>query len=76
MPGGENRIKIDIIIILKELSTIIKNPLEKEINEIIIILIWGTNTVADVVNKSKIGTPRDIYIILKLERSILEKNEI
>jgi hypothetical protein len=39
MPGGENGIKIDIIIILKKLSTVIKDSAEKEIKEIIIILI-------------------------------------
>jgi hypothetical protein len=39
MPEGENGIKIDIIIILEKLSTVIKDLLEKEIKEIIIILI-------------------------------------
>jgi hypothetical protein len=39
MPEGENGIKINIIIILGELSIVEKDPLEKEIREIIIILI-------------------------------------
>jgi hypothetical protein len=39
MPGSENRIKINIIIVLVSLSTVIKDSLEKEIKEIIIILI-------------------------------------
>jgi hypothetical protein len=39
MPGRENRIKINIIIVLGRLSTVIKDSLEKEIKEIIIILI-------------------------------------
>jgi hypothetical protein len=39
MPGGENGIKINIIIILEGLSTVIKDSLEKEIRKVIIILI-------------------------------------
>jgi hypothetical protein len=39
MPGGENEIKINIIIILETLSIVIKDSLEKEIRKIIIILI-------------------------------------
>jgi hypothetical protein len=39
MFGGESEIKINIIIILKELLTVVKNSLEKEIRKIIIILI-------------------------------------
>jgi hypothetical protein len=39
MPEGENKIKINIITILKRLSTVIKNSLKKEIKGIIIILI-------------------------------------
>jgi hypothetical protein len=39
MPKGENGIKIDIIIILRELSIVVKDSLEKEIKKIIIILI-------------------------------------
>jgi hypothetical protein len=39
MPGNKNRIEINIIIILKELSTVVENSLEKEIREVIIILI-------------------------------------
>jgi hypothetical protein len=39
MPEGENGIKINIISILGKLSTVIEDPLEKEIREIIIILI-------------------------------------
>jgi hypothetical protein len=39
MPKGENRFKINIIIILGGLSTVVKDLLEKEIREIIIILI-------------------------------------
>jgi hypothetical protein len=39
MPGGENGIKIDIIIVLEELSTVIENLLKKKIRKVIIILI-------------------------------------
>jgi hypothetical protein len=39
MPGGENRIEINIIIILGELLIVIEDLLKKEIKEIIIILI-------------------------------------
>jgi hypothetical protein len=39
MPGDENGIKINIIIILEKLSPVIEDSLEKEIKEIIIILI-------------------------------------
>jgi hypothetical protein len=39
MPGDENEIEIDIIIVLGGLSTVIEDSLEKEIKEIIIILI-------------------------------------
>jgi hypothetical protein len=39
MPGGESGIEINIITILGKLSTIVENPLEKEIKEVIIILI-------------------------------------
>jgi hypothetical protein len=39
MPEDENGIKINIIIILRELSAVVKNSLKKEIREIIIILI-------------------------------------
>ncbi len=39
MPGDEDGIKIDIIIILGELLTVVKNSLEKKIREMIIILI-------------------------------------
>jgi hypothetical protein len=39
MPEDENGIKINTIIILRELSTVVKNSLKKEIREIIIILI-------------------------------------
>jgi hypothetical protein len=34
------------------------------------------STVADVVNNFKIGKPRKIYIVLRSEYSVLEKNEI
>jgi hypothetical protein len=39
MPEGENGIKINIIIVLGGLLTIVKDSLEKEIKEIIIILV-------------------------------------
>jgi hypothetical protein len=39
MPGDENGIKINIIIVLKRLSIVVENSLEKEIKGIIIILI-------------------------------------
>jgi hypothetical protein len=73
--GGENGIEINIIIVLERLSSVIKNLLEKEVREIIIILIWETSTVAGVVDKFKVGKPREIYIVLRLEYSVLEKNE-
>jgi hypothetical protein len=39
MPGGESEIEVDIIIILGELLTVVEDSLEKEIREVIIILI-------------------------------------
>jgi hypothetical protein len=39
MPGGENKNKINIIVVLEELLIVVENSLEKEIKEIIIILI-------------------------------------
>jgi hypothetical protein len=39
MPENENGIEINIIIILGKLSTVVEDPLEKEIRKIIIILI-------------------------------------
>jgi hypothetical protein len=39
MPENENGIKINIIIVLRELSTVVKNPLKKEIRKVIIVLI-------------------------------------
>jgi hypothetical protein len=39
MPEGENGIKINIIIVLGELSTVVEDPLKKEIKGVIIILI-------------------------------------
>jgi hypothetical protein len=39
MPEDENGIKINVIIILKGLSTIVENSLKKEIREVIIVLI-------------------------------------
>jgi hypothetical protein len=39
MPEGENGIEIDVIIILRKLSTVIEDSLKKEIKEVIIILI-------------------------------------
>jgi hypothetical protein len=61
---------------LGELSIVVKDPLEKEIRKIIVVLIGETSTVAGVVSNSKIGKPREIYIALKSEYSILEKDEI
>jgi hypothetical protein len=39
MPGGKNKIEIDIIVVLGRLSTIVENSLKKEAREITIILI-------------------------------------
>jgi hypothetical protein len=39
MPGDENGIEINIIIILRELSIVVEDLLKKEIRGIIIILI-------------------------------------
>ncbi len=58
-----------------ELSTVVEDPLEKEIRGVIVVLVWETNTVAGVVDKSKVGKPRGVYIILRLKRSVLEKDE-
>jgi hypothetical protein len=39
MPESENEIKINIIIILGKLSTVVKDLLEKEIRRVIIVLV-------------------------------------
>jgi hypothetical protein len=39
MSGNENRIEINIIIVLEELLIVVKDSLEKEIREVIIISI-------------------------------------
>jgi hypothetical protein len=39
MPESENGIEISVITVLEELLTVVKNSLEKEIKEVIIILI-------------------------------------
>jgi hypothetical protein len=76
MPKDENGIKINVIIILGGLLIVIKNLLEKEIREVIIILIWEISIVIGVIGEFKIRKSREIYIILKLKYSVLEKDEI
>jgi hypothetical protein len=61
---------------LGRLSIVIKDLLEKEIRGVIIVLVGEMNIVAGVVNNSKIGKPRGVYIILRSEYSVLEKDEI
>jgi hypothetical protein len=39
MPGSENGIEVDIIAVLGELSTVVEDPLEKEVKDVIVILI-------------------------------------
>jgi hypothetical protein len=39
MPGGEDEIKIDIIAVLGGLSIVVEDLLEKEVREVIIILV-------------------------------------
>jgi hypothetical protein len=39
MPGNENGIKVNIIIVLGKLSIVVEDPLEKKIREVIIVLI-------------------------------------